>query len=412
MKIVYIHQYYKTPGEGGAIRSYYLAQALVNAGHQVHMITAGRFRKTDVSDSNLAIHYMPVQYHNSFGFTRRIFAFIKFLVLSLLEVKKISNPDLVYATSTPLTVGLIALILHRRLKLPYIFEVRDIWPEAPIQIGAIRNKWLQKIAYALENRIYVSARDLVALSPPVYNYLKEKCPHKRIHLIPNLSDCELFTPIAPSITYNNDNPFKILYAGAIGKVNNLDLLIQEGQLLKQAKLPVQIMIAGEGSEKHRLEKFCHKTKLDNFTFLGHLNKFDLVSQFNKVQAVYVGYQQLPVLETSSPNKLFDGLAAGKLIIVNIQGWIKDLVETNRCGVFVDSNQPGQLAYKLKPLIDSPELLKSYQIQSRLIAEQHFDKKLMIQRFLGIIDQDMKITRNYKGFFHSTKTNKKRLAYGS
>ena len=153
MKIIYIHQYFKSPKEGGAIRSYYLAKAFTEAGCKVEMITAHNskyYLKKNID--GISVHYIPVFYDNSFGFYKRIYAFSKFLFLTLRYSGKI-KADYCYATSTPLSVGIIALWLKFKHKIPYYFEVRDLWPEAPIALGFLKSPWLIKAARFLEKKI-------------------------------------------------------------------------------------------------------------------------------------------------------------------------------------------------------------------------------------------------------------------
>jgi len=184
MKIIYIHQYFKTPQEGGAIRSYYLAKGLVDDGFEVEMITAhNESTYRNVSIEGINVHYLPVPYDNGMGFVQRVLAYIKFIQKSKKEIKKIQNADLVYATSTPLTVGIIALWAKRKFNLPYYFEVRDLWPTAPIQVGVVKGAFFKKWLYSLEAKIYKGAEKIIALSPGMRDWIKEVVPEKPVYMI-------------------------------------------------------------------------------------------------------------------------------------------------------------------------------------------------------------------------------------
>ena len=151
MRIVYLHQYFRTPAQGGALRSYYIGQALVRAGHSVTVITAHNKPAYEVRTiDGLQVHYLPVSYQNHYSPLRRVLAFAQFMWRSYTVAAEQQNTDLVYATSTPLSVGVVALLLKKWKQTPYVFEVRDLWPEAPIQLGYIRNKWLIKMLRWLE----------------------------------------------------------------------------------------------------------------------------------------------------------------------------------------------------------------------------------------------------------------------
>ena len=165
MKILYVHQYFKTPEEGGSIRSYYLAKGLVDAGHEVTMITAHNFSYEVKKVDGIEVHYLPVSYDNSFGFFQRLWAFFQFVRLARREALALTKHDLAYVMTTPLTTGFIATYLKKELDLPYYFEVGDLWPEAPVQMEVIRNPWLKKWLYSLEKRFYFEADKVIALSP-------------------------------------------------------------------------------------------------------------------------------------------------------------------------------------------------------------------------------------------------------
>ncbi len=155
MKIIYIHQYFVTPAEPGGTRSYWFAKELINSGHEVTMITStntshplpGRFNIDGIN-----VIYVKNDYSNYFSPFRKIISFLKFFIKSILKASKEKQVDLVFATSTPLTVGAIALWLKRLKHWNYVFEVRDLWPEFPIQIGAIKNRLLIRILKRLEKK--------------------------------------------------------------------------------------------------------------------------------------------------------------------------------------------------------------------------------------------------------------------
>jgi hypothetical protein len=151
MRIFYIHQYFRTPEEGGAVRSYHLAKGLAEAGMQIEVITGGNIKSYDQRwIDGIKVHYLPVDYDQKFGFLKRVWAFLEFVRKAKNLIPKLGRADLLYVTSTPLTTGLIGLWAKKKLAIPYIFEVRDIWPEAPIQVGAIKNPWLIRALKSLE----------------------------------------------------------------------------------------------------------------------------------------------------------------------------------------------------------------------------------------------------------------------
>ncbi len=376
MKILYIHQYFRTPEEGGSIRSYELAHGLVDLGHEVYMITAHNKHSGIRMIDGIEVHYLKIPYENHFGFFRRVFAFLKFVRLAKKEARKIGGIDKVYVMTTPLTTGLIALYLKKKLKIPYLFEVGDLWPEAPVLMGVIRNKWLAKKLYAFEKKCYDEAETVVAMSPAIEDYIQKVSDTKTV-MIPNLSDCEFFTPA------ENDNKFfQIGYFGTFGVANDLDQVIELARFSKNKSLQIQFTLMGNGAEEQKIKEASKD--LDNVTILPFGNKEKVRKVMDRMDAIYISYKSVPVLNTGSPNKLFDGLAAGKLIIINFDGWIKDLVESKQCGFSHDPEKPEEFEDKIRPFLSDPVLLKTYQQNGRNLAETQFERKMLIQKLYAIL----------------------------
>ena len=230
MKILYIHQYFRTPEEGGAIRSYYLAKGLVEHGIDVELITAHN-SPTAVTKNidGIKVHYLPVFYDNDQGFVQRIYAFFKFMRLVRKKAREITNVDICYATSTPLTIGLSALKIKQDQNIPYFFEVRDLWPEAPFQMGVIKNKYLKKYLKNLEKQVYRNASQIVALSPGIKEQIESEGSDKPITVIPNMSDVEFFVPEEKSVEmeelFKVNGKFVVSYFGTMGLANHLEYLL-------------------------------------------------------------------------------------------------------------------------------------------------------------------------------------------
>ena len=390
MKILYIHQYFKTPEEGGVVRSYYLAKGLVAHGYEVEMITAHNQKKyKKVVRDGITIHYLPVFYDNKLGFIKRVYAFLKFVRLARKKATEIKNVDICYAMSTPLTVGMIALWIKKRLGIPYYFEVGDLWPEAPIQMGAIKNRFLKKGLYDFEKKVYQEADKLIALSPSIRNSMEKTAPGKQTFIIPNMSDCSFFDMEIKhkelEEKFNVENKFVITYFGAVGKANHLEFLVNAAE--KCLDLRVRFLVMGYGSELNRIKKLAAQKNIQNLTFLPYGNKENLREVLNITDAVYVSYADVPVLETGSPNKYFDALASGKLIIQNFGGWLKEITETNNCGFYTNPHKPNELIEKLQPILEDKKLLLHQQKNARSVAKSYFSKALQVQKLLKIFDNE-------------------------
>ena len=392
MKILYLHQYFKTPIEGGAVRSWYLAKSMVDAGHDVVMITShNQPYAVSKTIDGITVHYLPVYYDNRLGFTGRILSFIKFFWLAFQKSKREYSVDICYATSTPLTIGLLAWWLKKARRIPYVFEVRDLWPEAPVQMGIVRNVLLKKLLYKMEALIYRHAEQMVALSPGIRDGIEKVCADKPITIIPNISDCDFFQPESkdPQLEkiFNVENRFVVSYFGAAGPVNKLDYLVDIIRYCKHhSRDDLFFLIQARGAELARIEKEIEALHWPYVHFLNYSGKDSLKNLLNVTDAVYISFDNKPVLQSNSPNKFFDSIASGKLCIVNTKGWIKELIEREEFGFYANPEVPGDFLRKLEPFIKDKTRLLTIHNRARRTAEQYYSRDILSARLLTILEQ--------------------------
>lgn len=388
MKVLILHQYFNTPETGGPLRSYYLAKALVDKGITTAVITTHNgtgFRKEIVE--GIEVHFLPIPYSNSFGFFKRITSFLKFVLSIVREARQFKDYTVCYAISTPLTIGIAAIWIKWQYKIPYIFEVGDLWPEAPIQVGVIKNHLLKTALYKLEKSIYKRSKAIVALSDPIRKDIETKAPGRKIHVIPNMADVAYYKPAdkKPELEtkFNVRGKFVVSYIGTFGLANGLERMLHCAQEAQKKNLPVHFLLCGEGARHDELQQYTGQLGLENVSIIPMQNREGVREVLTITDAAYISYLPLPVLETGSPNKYFDALAAGKLIVVNFNGWIKNEIESHTCGIFVES--PGMFAEKIQHFVQQPEMLKHYQLNSRALAERMYARSLLSKKFLTVVN---------------------------
>ncbi len=387
MKILYVHQYFNTPSEGGPLRSWHIAKGMVDAGHEVVLITAHNHSSVSTKMiDGITVHYLPVAYDNTFGFLHRIFSFLYFTFLALKISRKETSFDLCYATSTPLTIGLVAYWMKRTRSVPYVFEVRDLWPAAPIEMGVIKNKIIKKLLYRFEKFIYDHAEKIIALSPGIKDGIVRVSPHKEIHVIPNMSDCDYFKHQSkmPAIEsyFGVKDKFVVSYYGAAGKANQLNYLVDVIKYCSDTNLSeLFFLIQAKGSELKKIKELLHVYSCRNVLFVPYGNKESLRQLLNVSDAVYVSFDSKPVLQTTSPNKFFDALAAGKLTIVNTPGWIENLIQNEHIGFYADPINPQDFMNKILPFVTDKTLLLAAQSKARRVAENSFSKETLVKQLL-------------------------------
>ena len=393
MHILYIHQYFTTPEEGGGTRSYEFARNLVKRGHKVTILTGSKLndsltngkKKTDEYIKGVHVIYLKTPYSTYMPFKKRLYSFMDFSIRAILAGIRIKRYDLIFATSTPLTVAIPGIILSFLRRVPMVFEVRDLWPEVPIQMGVIKNSLLIKLLRWFEAFTYRHSNHIIALSPGMAKgILATGVAINKVTMIPNFCNLDFFKPEKSNINnlgkleYNN-NPI-IAYCGAISYANNLELIIHAAEKLQKMNNPVIFVIAGEGSLKPKLEKLTKVKKLKNVIFLGKINKYEVVELYRKAIACLILFKNLPILSTNSPNKFFDALAVGRPIITNMGGWIGNLVENYKIGFSLENDNPQAIIEAVEKLTSmNKNQLEEIGENARKLAAEKFNREDMVEK---------------------------------
>ncbi|MCU0383676.1 MAG: glycosyltransferase family 4 protein [Cyclobacteriaceae bacterium] len=373
MNIVLFHQHFHTPQQGGALRSYYLANALAESGFAVTVITSHNNKEIKTENGKgFTIIYLPVPYKNEFSFFKRLQAYLQFTLKAIAYARTLPKANGHYVMSTPLTSGLIGLYFKIFNKTPYLFETGDLWPDAPIQLGVIKNPVLKWMLYRLEKCIYQHATALVSLSPTMQTMLQRKAKDKTIFLLPNITDINVFKQAAahPPAAFSQQNPFIISYTGALGFANGLHYLVDVARLCAKENLPIQFLIAGKGAMLGTLQETITNLQVKNVHLLPATNREGVVTILKKAHAVYISYRQVPILETGSPNKYPDALAAEKLVITNFKGWIAKEIAENQCGFTYSVEKPETFLEKIKPYLQNTYLIQEAQQKAGSIAKRY------------------------------------------
>lgn len=410
MRILYIHQYFATRKGRTGTRSYEFARHFVEKGHRVTMITSGLFNKEFPVPKNLeyaeletdGINVVPIAaaYNDPYRGTgmsgyKRMIEFYRFARLAAKVGSRLDKPDVVFATHTPLTIGLAGIKLSRYFNIPFVFEVRDLWPEALINVGALKNPlaiwWLRRMA----QKIYAAAHHIIALSPGMKNgIVRAGVPEEKITVIPNSSDLELFHPdldgSASRARLGLGDRFAAVYFGAMGLANGLEYVIEAARILAERKNDNIVMVLhGDGGKRPELEKMARDYKLTNVVFS------DLVPDKSEVARIIAACDVCMTIyravreHTWSPNKMFDALAAGKPVLINVPGWLGETIENNECGRCVAPGRPESLADALEELSANPNLCRQMGQNARSLAEREFARNKLAEQLENILLRALK-----------------------
>lgn len=387
MHVLYFHQHFSTPQGSAGTRSYEMAQALIRAGHSVTMVCGSyaqgntglsmpfkKGRRRGVVDGIDVIEF-ALHYGNHMGFVQRLGVFLKFAKGSI-GVALREPADVVFATTTPLTAGIPGIFARWLRRKPFVFEVRDLWPELPKAMGVITNPVVLWLMSALEWLSYRSADRLVGLSPGIVEGIASRGVEKsRIAMVPNGCDMDLFSATVEAWRPEGveDDQLLAIFTGTHGNANGLDSVLNAAAVLKKRQRDdIRIALVGQGREKPKLMVDAEERGLDNVLFLDPVPKTKLtglmagadlgLQVLRNVPAFYFG---------TSPNKFFDYVSAGLPVLNNYPGWLAGLIEENDCGFAVQPDDPSAFADALIEAAEHPDALRQKGVNARELAQTRF-----------------------------------------
>ncbi|MDP6133748.1 MAG: glycosyltransferase family 4 protein [Candidatus Marinimicrobia bacterium] len=396
MKIIYLHQYFNTPNTHGSTRSFELAIRLVRDGHDVHMITSQQDNKKNKNhfsiENGIKVYWLPVLYSHKMGFYKRIIVFINFSILAIKQCLKI-NSDLIIASSTPLTITIPAIILKKIKNIPMVFEVRDLWPLIPIAMGELKNSLLKGFAKKLESYSYLVSEKIIVLSSDMKKYLiKKGIESKKIVTIPNFGSLKVDNENLDHKELNKvlkmigDSPF-ILYAGAIGKVNGMSYLVDIAYETLKINKNVKFLMAGKGKEKSHIIKYSKQLNVlgNNLFIVNPISKKELPYLINRATLVSSFTIPIEELNYNSANKFFDGLSAGKPVMINYGGWQKTLLEKERAGIVIPEDNSVKASGIINNFIIDEKKIFQYGKSAQKISLDYFSIDVLYKKFVDTLN---------------------------
>jgi glycosyltransferase involved in cell wall biosynthesis len=388
VRILYLHQYFNTPDMTGGTRSYEMARRLVRAGHQVTLLTSersaarsnlSRWRVEDID--GISVHWLAVPYSNGMGFGRRIRSFGEFAYGAARRAAGLPA-DLVFATSTPLTIALPAVHAARRQGIRMVLEVRDLWPEVPIAVGALRDPVSQALARRLERFAYRNAARVVALSEGMREgVIRAGYPAERVTVIPNSSDLDLFdvgrepgAELRGRLDWLADRPL-VLYMGAFGMIIGVGYLARLAARVRERAPEVRFAAVGTGREEARIREEAERLGVlgVNFFLPGAIPKREAPAWLSAADLATSLVIDVDATWANSANKFFDALAARTPIAVNYGGWQAELLHRTGAGLRLDGRDLDRAAEQLVGAVLDREWLRRAGEAAGRLAEGEFSR---------------------------------------
>lgn len=402
MHILIIHQAFASLDEPGGTRHYEFARLLSARGHRVTVIASPVSYMTGKPSSlrpsptgrgdggegqGITVLRASVYSAHHKSFVHRIFAFFSFMLSSFWLGLGVEQVDVIWGTSPPIFQGVTAWGLARLKRARFLFEVRDLWPRFAVAVGVLRNPWLIRASEWLERFLYRHAERVIVNSPGFREHV-ERRGAKRVDLIPNGADPSMFDPQDEGASFRTryllTDKFVALYAGAHGMSNDLGVVLQAARML--AGSDIHIVLLGDGKEKANLQAQASVMGLSNVTFVPWLPKAEIAGALAGADACIAILKPLEEYKTTYPNKVFDYMAAGRPVVLAIDGVIREVVEAAGCGVFVLPGNPSALAEAIRELALDRERARQMGLAGRQYLEQHFSRAAIGEQLIRLLGE--------------------------
>ncbi len=402
MRILYVSQYF--PPEMGApsARVFELSRRWVQNGDRVTVLTSFPNHPTGVIPSEYRGYRFLEEEKNGIrvvrtyifaapnkGFFKRVLSYFSFMCSSILQgTRKVGQQDVLIATSPQFFVGIAGYIISRLKNIPFVFEVRDLWPESIVQLGQLRNRLVIRFLEWIEMTLYRKAAHIVGVADSTLQILTERgVPAQKISIIKNGVDLELFQCHMPQNELKKkhrlQDKFIVSYIGTHGLSHALDKVLDTASLLSSEK-DILFLLVGEGAEKENLIKKARDLNLQNVQFLDQIEKKQLPEYYALSDVILVTLRDLPLFRSVIPSKIFEIMAMARPIVISVDGESRRLVEEAQAGIFSPPENVQMLKEKILELKNNPELCARLGANGRRYVEQHFDRNRLADQYQELL----------------------------
>jgi len=404
LRILFLTHYFYPEGNAPASRVYDLCKRWVKEGHEVQVITCAPNIPNGIVYDGYRNHIAQTENIDGIKTTRvwtyitankgtikRVLNYLSYMISSMLAVLFVKKPDLIIATSPQFFCGWAGVISSRLRRIPFILEIRDIWPESIVAVGAIHNRWLLYLFEWLEKKMYAESQHIVTVGEGYKQKLIEKgVQAKDVTVITNGVDRDSFHPCEADKKirqrYNLDGHFTCGYVGTIGMACGLDVVIKAAKILKDKKRnDVRFILVGDGAVKEQLqEQTANEGLEDIIIFTGRQDKKMIRSFLSTIDSCLVHLRKKELFKTVLPSKIFEAAAMAKPIILGVEGCAADLVNSARAGICIKPESAEQLVVAIERLSDDRELCREFGQAGHKYVMKHYDRDNLARKYMDTI----------------------------
>lgn len=414
MKILLVNQAFVSFDEPGFTRHFEMAKYLRERGHEMVIVASdvnyqtgmrivehrGLVAEQEIEGVRVLRAFMLPSLHRNYFW--RIVSFVGFMFSAVIASLKVKDADFVMGTSPPIFQAFAAWMAAFLLRKPFLFEVRDLWPQFAIDMKVIKNPIVIFFAHAVEKFLYNRAAHILVNSPAYKPYIIGRgVPADKITFIPYGTDVSMFTPEVDGSSVRCelrlDDKFIALYAGAMGQANDIYTILRAAARLRDDP-KIRFVLFGDGKEGENLRAEANRLGLDNVTFAGAAPKTKMPAVVAAADVCLAILQDIPGFRMTYPNKVFDHMAAGRATVLVIDGVIREVIEASGGGVYVPPADDERLAQVIRELADDPARVQRMGEQARNYLVKNFDRRDKLSGTLELFQRiaERKFTGNEQG----------------
>jgi glycosyltransferase involved in cell wall biosynthesis len=400
LKILLLTEYYPPEIGAGSIRAHEFARRWSDKA-DITVLTAlpnyptgiipeeykGRFFVKEEKENYTLLRTFIIPASNT-GFTKRLLSYVSFMFSSVIQgIFFIGKQDIIIASSPPLFIGISTYMLSKFKRIPFIFELRDLWPDILIEMGHLNNKLIINIFKKIEFFLYRKALHIVTVSPRVKEIINNRgISVSKISVITNGVNLKFFNPgidIKGRMDHNFNDKFIVSYIGTLAYQYGLDTILETARLMIE-RLDILFLFVGEGPQKNELNQRVKNKNLTNVMLKDAVPLDEVRNYYSQSDVVLVPLRNLPLLESTIPVKLLESMAMEIPVIINANGVSRDIMEAGKAGLYAEPDNPQVLMKKILYLYDSPEIRKEMGRKGRQHIVKKYDREKLSQEYLGLI----------------------------
>lgn len=406
MRILLVHQYFLGAGDAGGSRWNEFSRFFTEAGHEVHVLAGmvhyakgtkapeykGKWLVKEEVGPGVTVYRCHVSESYNKSFLGRFWAYVSFTLSSTLAgIRHVPKPDVIIATSPPLTVQPTMSLLKAWFRVPAVFEVRDLWPESAIDTGVLTSKPLIKMSYRMEAKAYRTADWVNVLTPAFEEALVERkgVVREKISMIPNGADLDIMVPGPKDNEIRRqlglEGAFVVSYFGAHGRANRVGQLLDVAERVKDSHPDIRIMLVGDGMEKPGVVEDAKRRGLDNVIFVDSVPKHEVCNYINASDVCTAVLMKNDTFKTVYPNKVFDYMSCKRPIIIGIDGVARKLVEDADAGLYAEPENTDAFIEAMMTLKNDPARMTAMGESGYRHAAEHYSRRGMARKYLGVLE---------------------------